>query len=44
MDRFAVAVDGEALTVDTTKTVAGPPHGSNAYLKPPKGSACIEGG
>lgn len=43
MDRFPVSVDGEALTVDTTKTIAGPPHGDRAYLTPPKGSACIEG-
>lgn len=40
MDRYPVAVKGDALAVDTGTIVEGPPHGAKAYLTPPKGPSC----
>lgn len=44
MDRYELSVDGDALVVDTTKSVDGPPRGQRRFLKPPKGPGCLKGG
>ena len=45
MDRYPLAVDKASgnLVADTSKTVDGPPRGTNRFLSPPKGPSCIPG-
>jgi cytochrome b6-f complex iron-sulfur subunit len=40
MDRFPLSVEGDVLTVDTSKHIAGPDHGASKHLTPAKGPAC----
>jgi cytochrome b6-f complex iron-sulfur subunit len=40
MDRFTLGLEGDAIVVDTSKTLEGPDHGANKFLKPPKGPSC----
>ena len=43
MDRFAVSLEGDVLTVDTGKHLTGPDRGANAFLTPAKGPSCTGG-
>ena len=43
MDRYAVSLDGDTLSVDTGKRVTGPDRDAKQYLTPPKGPSCREG-
>jgi cytochrome b6-f complex iron-sulfur subunit len=43
MDRFAMTVDGDVLTVDTGEIVEGPPLGTNTTGQEAEGPHCITG-
>jgi cytochrome b6-f complex iron-sulfur subunit len=45
MDRYPLAVDKASgnLVADTSKTIDGPPRGTDRFLTPPKGPSCIPG-
>jgi len=40
MDRYALSLEGDAIVVDTSKTLDGPDHGAAKFLTPPKGPSC----
>lgn len=42
LDRFPVVVDGQALTVDTTFVITGPPRGTNTTGQEREGPFCVE--
>ena len=44
LDRFAVAVDGDIVTVDTSTVIQGPPIGTNTTGQEAEGPHCITGG
>ncbi len=44
MDRFAMTVDGEVLTVDTGTVIDGPPIGTNTTGQEAEGPHCVGGG
>jgi cytochrome b6-f complex iron-sulfur subunit len=44
MDRFAMAVDGDNLTVDTGTVIQGPPIGTNTTGQEAEGPNCVSGG
>ncbi|HEY3144643.1 MAG TPA: Rieske 2Fe-2S domain-containing protein [Acidimicrobiales bacterium] len=44
MDRFAMTVDGDSLTVDTATVIPGPPIGTNTTGQEAEGPHCISGG
>jgi cytochrome b6-f complex iron-sulfur subunit len=44
LDRFAVSVSGDQITVDTSKIVTGPPRGTNTTGQELEGPHCIGGG
>jgi cytochrome b6-f complex iron-sulfur subunit len=43
MDRYELSVQGDALVVDTTKTIQGPNRDEQRFLTPPKGPGCLKG-
>ena len=44
MDRFAMTVDGDVLTVDTGTVIQGPPIGTNTTGQEAEGPHCVSGG
>jgi cytochrome b6-f complex iron-sulfur subunit len=44
LDRFAITVSGDQITVDTSKIVTGPPRGTNTTGQELAGPHCIGGG
>jgi cytochrome b6-f complex iron-sulfur subunit len=44
MDRFKVTVSGDAVTVDTSQVVIGPPRGTDTISEPPQGPFCVAPG
>jgi len=44
MDRFAMQVDGDVLTVDTGTVIQGPPIGTNTTGQEAEGPHCVSGG
>jgi cytochrome b6-f complex iron-sulfur subunit len=44
MDRFAMSVDGNNLTVDTGTVIQGPPIGTNTTGQEAEGPHCVSGG
>jgi cytochrome b6-f complex iron-sulfur subunit len=44
MDRFAMQVDGDVLTVDTGTVIQGPPIGTNTTGQEAEGPHCVTGG
>jgi cytochrome b6-f complex iron-sulfur subunit len=44
MDRFAMTVDGDSLTVDTGTVIEGPPIGTNTTGQEAEGPHCVSGG
>ncbi|MGH9227507.1 MAG: ubiquinol-cytochrome c reductase iron-sulfur subunit [Acidimicrobiales bacterium] len=44
MDRFAMQVDGDVLTVDTGTLIQGPPIGTNTTGQEAEGPHCVSGG
>ena len=44
MDRFAMTVDGDVLTVDTGTVIEGPPIGTNTTGQEAEGPHCVGGG
>ena len=44
MDRFAMTVDGDVLTVDTGTVIDGPPIGTNTTGQEAEGPHCVSGG
>ena len=44
MDRFAMSVDGDQLTVDTGTVIQGPPIGTNTTGQEAEGPNCVSGG
>jgi cytochrome b6-f complex iron-sulfur subunit len=44
MDRFAMTVSGDSLTVDTGQVIQGPPIGTNTTGQEAEGPHCISGG
>lgn len=43
LDRFAIAVSGDQITVDTSKIITGPPRGTNTTGQELEGPHCISG-
>jgi cytochrome b6-f complex iron-sulfur subunit len=41
LDRFAVAVEGGNVTIDTSTVFQGPPIGTNTTKQPQEGPSCI---
>jgi cytochrome b6-f complex iron-sulfur subunit len=41
MDRFAIAIEGGALTIDTSQLAQGPPVGTDTTRQKPEGPACV---
>jgi cytochrome b6-f complex iron-sulfur subunit len=39
--RFTVTVDGQAVKVDTSRIIPGPPRGTNTINQPPEGPFCV---
>jgi cytochrome b6-f complex iron-sulfur subunit len=44
MDRFAVTIDGDSMTVDTGTVIEGPPIGTNTTGQEAEGPHCVSGG
>lgn len=44
MDRYALAIEDNALVVDTAVLTDGPDRGTRDFLEPPKGPNCVKGG
>jgi cytochrome b6-f complex iron-sulfur subunit len=44
LDRFAIAVQGGQIVVDTAKVITGPPRGTNTTGQEPQGPHCVGGG
>ena len=44
MDRFAMTIDGDSMTVDTGTVIEGPPIGTNTTGQEAEGPHCVSGG
>lgn len=44
MDRFALTIEGDQVTVDTSGVILGPPRGTNTINEPPQGPFCVATG
>jgi cytochrome b6-f complex iron-sulfur subunit len=44
MDRFHVTIEGDAVLVDTSEVVLGPPKGTDTIGEPPQGAFCVSAG
>jgi cytochrome b6-f complex iron-sulfur subunit len=44
LDRFAIAVSGGQIVVDTSKIITGPPRGTNTTGQELQGPHCVGGG
>jgi cytochrome b6-f complex iron-sulfur subunit len=44
MDRFKITINGDAVTVDTSEIVLGPPRGTNTTNQNAQGPFCVAPG
>lgn len=44
MDRYPLSLEGGVVVADTSKTILGPPRGTDTYVTPARGPSCAKGG